>query len=277
MRKASPAMFLCKECFSRTTTLYDGLCYDCYEMAEINDIRTSSFRRFVRALGYAVLFDFDTASLEARMGWQKLRNTGDYAPGGYFDTRQPHWREGKVSHQPYKPFLRSEFDAVTALVPEDETPLAPRPFMPDADRIQAQNIKANDIKADTMPKSERPRFADRPRFPPPGSGNHYRPVQMPTRSSTADQGSDRSISRSDTPSSSSNRAQDDGTGFILGLTTGIPTSPSGIVGAAIHNSNQAAATAAQTSTPPACPTPDPTPSPSYSSDTGSPASFSCDP
>lgn len=249
MRQAQPPVFQCSDCHAITTDLNAGKCYACLEQAEIDEIRAGTFRRLLRTASHLVMGGFPAARNEAALAWHRFFGTGPFAKGGFYDGLQPGWRTNTITPPP-----------------------APRPFMPDPGRIQAQSIQAHTISTDKMPAPEAPRF------PLPGRSSLRRPFQPASKDFTSPsggQGGDRRVPRYDQPSSSPRRADDDGTGFILGLTTGIPTSPSGIVGAAIHNANQSAAAAAQTSTPPACPTPDPTPSPSY--DSGSSPSFSCDP
>lgn len=257
MRKAQPPVFQCSDCHAITTDLNAGKCYACLEQAEIDEIRAGTFRRLLRTASHLVMGGFPAAKNEARLAWHRFFGTGPFAKDGFYDGLQPGWRTNTITPPP-----------------------APRPFMPDPDRIQAQQIEAHTIRTDHLPAPEVPRFpaGERPPLRRP-----FQPALKPLSGPSGGQGSDRRVPRYDQPSSSPSRAHDDGTGFILGLTTGIPTSPSGIVGAAIHNADQSAAAAPSA---PACPTPShsshshtthDTGSSYTSSDTGSSSSFSCDP
>ena len=99
IRVTSRPTQICTDCKALRSDVYAGQCYDCYELDEIADIRTTPLKRLWQAMVRLWNGDQSGARNELKIGWERQTNTGDYLPGGYFDTRQPGWRKCDPDHR----------------------------------------------------------------------------------------------------------------------------------------------------------------------------------
>jgi hypothetical protein len=68
--------------------------YQSNRQDQIEEIRTGALNRFWTAFLYRWLYGCKHAArYEMQMGWERLTNTGDYTPGGHFDTIYEGWRD----------------------------------------------------------------------------------------------------------------------------------------------------------------------------------------
>lgn len=82
----------CQECEAFRPDVTAGQCRDCYWIALANDVRTGALNRLRNALGAYWRGDRIQASYEMQMALQRATNSGDYQPGGHFDSILPGWR-----------------------------------------------------------------------------------------------------------------------------------------------------------------------------------------
>ena len=86
----------CAECRALRVYGHAGWCSDCWRKGAVEDIRTGALNRLWEAMKHCWMGDRHRAAYDLQMAWERATNTGDYRPGGYFDTRYPGWRNDKT-------------------------------------------------------------------------------------------------------------------------------------------------------------------------------------
>lgn len=81
----------CQAC-GRAEELRFGVCFDCANDGELRAARRSAFSHLKMAIVWLGRRNPEYAWFDLTWAWQRLAETGDYAPGGYFDWGQPEWR-----------------------------------------------------------------------------------------------------------------------------------------------------------------------------------------
>ena len=82
----------CDDCEAFKPDVLAGQCRDCYWFSMVEDIRTGAISRLWNALSRYWQGDRIRATYEAQMAWERVTNSGDYAPDGHFDRMFPGWR-----------------------------------------------------------------------------------------------------------------------------------------------------------------------------------------
>lgn len=81
----------CNSC-GRPKDLRLGFCFDCATEGEQRAARRTVLQHAAKGVGHALRGYWTEARFDFAWAWERLTQTGDYAPGGYFDHHAPDWR-----------------------------------------------------------------------------------------------------------------------------------------------------------------------------------------
>lgn len=71
----------CRVCNTNTDDLRGGVCFDCATEGDLRLARRSALQHWLHGLEALLSGVWWMARMDFRMGWERIRRTGEYAPG----------------------------------------------------------------------------------------------------------------------------------------------------------------------------------------------------
>lgn len=74
-------MTICRVCKTEQGDLRGGVCFDCATEGDLRLARRSMLQHWAHGLGAIFAGKWWMVRMDFRMGWERIRRSGDYAPG----------------------------------------------------------------------------------------------------------------------------------------------------------------------------------------------------
>lgn len=85
----------CRVCGTKTGDLRGNICFDCASNAERRAASRTVEEHLENAIAQLKGGDITLGRIYCQWAYERLTDTGDYAPGGTFDAEYPGWRNDR--------------------------------------------------------------------------------------------------------------------------------------------------------------------------------------